>query len=101
MVERTDDQPGTGSATYCSAVNLRQASSIFALAQRSYANRATISSCMRITRGCEARLTLQHRWRLLAARCLRPGCALLTSGQWVRPGSIRQLPDLHGVVSLC
>src|SRR5262245_47357258 len=49
MVERTDDQPGTGSATYCSAVSLRQASRTLRLAQRSYANRATISSCMRIS----------------------------------------------------
>src|SRR3982074_2735820 len=45
MVERTDDQPGTGSATYCSAVSLRQASRTLVLAQRSYANNATTSSC--------------------------------------------------------
>src|SRR5580704_6974505 len=45
-VERTDDQPGTGSATYCSAVSLRQASKSLKLAQRSYANKATMSSCM-------------------------------------------------------
>src|SRR3712207_1746510 len=46
MVERTDDHPGTGSATYCSAVSLRQASRILVLAQRSYANKAARSSCM-------------------------------------------------------
>src|SRR5438876_5599509 len=51
MVERTDDQPGTGSATYCSAVSLRQASRTLVLAQRSYANNATTSSCMRISPG--------------------------------------------------
>src|SRR5215468_8662661 len=50
-VERTDDQPGTGSATYCSAVSLRQASRTLRLAQRSYAKRATTSSCMRISPG--------------------------------------------------
>src|ERR1019366_777222 len=49
MVERTDDQPGTGSATYCSAVSLRQASKTLLLAQRSYANNATTSSCMVIS----------------------------------------------------
>src|SRR5262249_50462809 len=47
MVERTDDHPGTGSATYCSAVSLRQASRTLVLAQRSYANNATTSSCMK------------------------------------------------------
>src|SRR5215472_2371563 len=47
MVERTGDHPGTGSATYCSAVSLRQASRTLVLAQRSYANNATTSSCMR------------------------------------------------------
>src|SRR5437667_3238075 len=51
MVERTDDHPGTGSATYCSAVSLRQASRTLVLAQRSYANNATTSSCMRISPG--------------------------------------------------
>src|ERR1700722_18696622 len=51
MVERTDDHPGTGSATYCSAVNLRQASRTLRFAQRSYANRATTSSCMVISPG--------------------------------------------------
>src|SRR6266699_2094744 len=51
MVERTDDHPWTGSATYCSAVSLRQASRTLVLAQRSYANNATTSSCMRITPG--------------------------------------------------
>src|SRR5438067_11777000 len=51
MVERTDDQPGTGSATYCSAVSLRQASKTLRFAQRSYANRATKSSCMVISPG--------------------------------------------------
>src|SRR5207247_156087 len=51
MVERTDDDPGTGSATYCSAVSLRQASRTLRLAQRSYANRATKSSCMVISLG--------------------------------------------------
>src|SRR5437773_9059892 len=51
MVERTDDHPGTGSATYCSAVSLRQASRTLVLAQRSYANRATKSSCMVISPG--------------------------------------------------
>src|SRR5262245_39537856 len=51
MVERTDDHPGTGSATYCSAVSLRQVSWTLALAQRSYANNATTSSCMRISPG--------------------------------------------------
>src|SRR5882672_11261146 len=51
MVERTDDHPGTGSATYCSAVSLRQASRTLELAQRSYANNATTSSCMRISPG--------------------------------------------------
>src|ERR1700737_1483155 len=51
MVERTDDQPGTGSATYCSAVSWRQASRTLVLAQRSYANNATTSSCMRISPG--------------------------------------------------
>src|SRR5205823_8172149 len=49
MVERTDDHPGTGSATYCSAVSLRQASKTLVLAQRSYANNATTSSCMVIS----------------------------------------------------
>jgi len=34
IVDRTDDQPGTGSATYCSAVSFRQASRTRALAQR-------------------------------------------------------------------
>src|SRR6516164_5241850 len=51
MVERTDDHPGTGSATYCSAVSLRQASRTLVLAQRSYANRVTTSSCMRNSSG--------------------------------------------------
>src|SRR5580704_9566665 len=51
MVERTDDQPGAGSATYCSAVSLRQASRTLVLAQRSYANNATTSSCTRISPG--------------------------------------------------
>src|SRR5205823_1779731 len=51
MVERTDDHPGTGSATYCSAVSLRQASRTLVLAQRSYANNATTSSCMVISPG--------------------------------------------------
>src|SRR5580704_5420058 len=51
MVARTDDQPGTGSATYCVAVSLRQASRTLVLAQRSYANNATTSSCMRISFG--------------------------------------------------
>src|SRR5437588_11428505 len=51
LVERTDDQPGTGSATYGSAVSLRQASRTLRLAQRSYANRATISSCRGISLG--------------------------------------------------
>src|SRR6516164_6824596 len=51
MVERTDDHPGTGSETYCSAVSLRQASRTLVLAQRSYANNATTSSCMRISPG--------------------------------------------------
>src|ERR1700692_4654207 len=51
MVERTDDQPGTGSAKYCSAVSLRQGSRTLVLAQRSYANNATTSSCMRISPG--------------------------------------------------
>src|SRR5713101_6771727 len=51
MVERTDDHPGTGSATYCSALSLRQASRTLVLAQRSYANNATTSSCMRISPG--------------------------------------------------
>src|SRR5216683_7758565 len=51
MVERTDDHPGTGSATYCSAVSLRQASRTLRFAQRSYANRATKSSCMVISPG--------------------------------------------------
>src|SRR6516162_8689543 len=51
MVERTDDHPVAGSATYCSAVSLRQASTTLVLAQRSYANNATISSCMRISSG--------------------------------------------------
>src|SRR5450432_1514167 len=49
MVERTDDHPGTGSATYCSAVSLRQASKTLVLAQRSYANNAMKSSCMVIS----------------------------------------------------
>src|SRR5258708_29046995 len=49
MVERTDDQPGTGSAAYCSAVSLRQAAKALVLAQRSYANNATTSSCMVIS----------------------------------------------------
>src|ERR1700722_13292335 len=53
MVERTDDQPGTGSATYWAAVSLRQASRTLVLAQRSYANNATTSSCMRISPGLE------------------------------------------------
>src|SRR6202022_715569 len=51
MVEHTDDHPGTGSATYCSAVSLRQASRTLPLAQRSYANRATKSSFMVISPG--------------------------------------------------
>src|ERR1700694_3215922 len=51
MVERTDDHPATGSATYCSAVTLRQASRTLVLAQRSDANNATTSSCMRISPG--------------------------------------------------
>lgn len=45
------DLTGTGSATYCSAVSLRQASRTFVLAQRSYANKATTASCMRISPG--------------------------------------------------
>ena len=54
---RADRQPpGTGSATYCSAVSLRQASRTVRFAQRSYANRATKSSCMVIFP--ELRLTL-------------------------------------------
>src|SRR5215813_12644012 len=51
MVERTDDHPGAGSATYCSADSWRQASRTLVLAQRSYANNATTSSCMRISPG--------------------------------------------------
>src|SRR5262245_43834805 len=43
-VARTEVQPGTGSATYCSAVSARQASSIFALAHRLKANREAKSS---------------------------------------------------------
>src|SRR5439155_11845548 len=39
----------TGSATYCSALSLRQASRTLVLAQRSYPNNATTSSCMRIS----------------------------------------------------
>src|SRR5262245_26779515 len=46
MVERTDDQPGTGSATNCSALSLRQASNTLRLAQRSYLHRVARSSCM-------------------------------------------------------
>src|SRR5262245_27653652 len=49
MVERTDAHPAMGSATYCSALSLRQVSRTLVLAQRSYANNATTSSCMRIT----------------------------------------------------
>src|SRR3954464_11916369 len=56
MVERTDDQPGTGSATYCSAVSLWQASRTLRLAQRSYANRATTSSCMATLPGRDRRI---------------------------------------------
>src|ERR1700676_3331553 len=52
MVERTDDQPRTGSATYCSAVSLRQASKTLVLAQRSYANNATTSPCTVISPVC-------------------------------------------------
>jgi putative phosphonoacetaldehyde dehydrogenase len=44
-VERTDDHPGTGSATYCSAVSLRQASSTFALAQI-YTMRTPVLGCI-------------------------------------------------------
>src|SRR5947199_6745041 len=62
MVERTDDQLGTGSATYCSAVSLRQASRTLVLAQRSYANNATTSSCMRISPGLG-----QGHWRYCRA----------------------------------
>src|SRR5262245_31131640 len=51
MVAGSDDHAGTGSATYCSAVSLRQASRTLALAQRSYANNATKSSCMRNSPG--------------------------------------------------
>src|SRR5258708_14518750 len=57
MVERTDDHPGTGSATYCAAVSLRQASRTLVLAQRSYANNATKSSCMWVS----SRLVKAHR----------------------------------------
>jgi hypothetical protein len=35
MVERSDDQPAAGCATYCSAVSIRQASRTLQLAQRS------------------------------------------------------------------
>src|SRR6516165_8641481 len=47
-VERMGDQPGTGSAAYCSGVSLRQASSILALAHRLKANSEAKSSRMRI-----------------------------------------------------
>src|SRR5262249_31831305 len=44
IVARTFAHPGTGSATYCSGVSLRQASSILSLAQRLKANRDAKSS---------------------------------------------------------
>src|SRR5271166_4422833 len=43
---RTDVQPGTGSATYCSGVSLRQLSSILSLAHRLNAYSEVKSSCM-------------------------------------------------------
>src|SRR5215467_7384503 len=74
MVERTDDHPGTGSATYCSALSLRQASRTLVLAQRSYANNATTSSCMRISPGlgqghCRYCLGRQPRSHFLMSSC--------------------------------
>src|SRR5262249_22489948 len=70
MVERTDDQPGTGSAPYCSAVSLRQASRTLRLAHRSYANRATISSCMRISPGMGQGHCKYRRADTLLEECL-------------------------------
>src|SRR5215813_13727046 len=75
MVERTDDHPGTGSATYCSAVRLRQASKTLVLAQRSYANNATTSSCMRISPGLGQRMgALLTGGAMLWVRRLAPQC---------------------------
>src|SRR5439155_7368238 len=78
MVERTDDHPGTGSATYCSAVSLRQASRTLVLAQRSYANNATTSSCMRISPGLGQGIVgiagqTTHVSLLDLSKCIAPG----------------------------
>src|ERR1700690_2031963 len=81
MVERTDDHPGTGSATYCSAVSLRQASRTLVLDQRSYANNATTSSCMRISPGLGHPHTPAHirsPYNLLFGKTPRPRAAAPT-----------------------
>ncbi len=51
-VEHTDDQPGIGSAAYCSAVSLRQATSMWALAQRLKAKSEGKSSFMSAVLAC-------------------------------------------------
>ena len=54
------DQPGAGSAAYCSGVNFRHASSILEFAQRLKANSEAKSSCMITFLGQDSDVLMRH-----------------------------------------